>query len=232
MTTPLALVTGASRGIGRAVARQFAALGYDLVLVARGGAGLESVAVELGASGVDVRTIGVDLADADAVEAAVAALGIDRLDVLVNNAAVMSSGVLASTTTAEFADAFAVNVTAPATLVRLLTPALVAARGSVVMINSGAGRVPFADKPVYVASKFALTGLTDSIRLDLAPQGVRVITVAPGPTNTRLGGRSAAEDGATPVPGKLQPEEVADSVVHAVRHRGVLEFVSVRPPLD
>lgn len=227
MTRPIALVTGASRGIGRAVAGALAADGTDLVLLATDRDRLDAAAHELRASGVEVRTLAVDLADHAALAAAIDGLGLERLDVLVNNAAIVHRGVLADTSADEFTAAFAVNVTAPAELVRLLTPALRAARGTVVMINSGAGSTPIADMPVYVAAKFALRGLTDSLRLDLGPQGVRVVTVAPGPTATR----PADLDGTAGDTGKLRPEDVAGTVLHVVRHPGDVAYTSVRPPL-
>lgn len=225
MSRPLALVTGASRGIGRAIADALARTGYDLVLVATDAAALERVATELAPTGATVRVLPLDLTDPDAAERGVAALGIERLDLLVNNAAVIHDGVLAGTSSADFTQAFAVNVTSPAAFVRALTPALRVAHGTVVMINSGAGRHPFADKPVYVASKFALQGLTDSLRLDLGPQGIRVVTVAPGPTDTR---DSAPDDVRR---AKLAPADVASTVLHVVAHPGDLEYVSVRPPV-
>src|SRR5690606_36183265 len=127
--------------------------------------------------------------------------------------------------------AFAVNVTAPAALTRLLTPQLTAAGATVVMINSGAGSHPIAHMPIYVATKYALNGLAASLRLDLGPAGVRVVTIAPGPTLTRMQQRVVAGTGANFTPERyLRAEDVAQAVWDALKQPGDVEYLSLRPP--
>jgi NAD(P)-dependent dehydrogenase (short-subunit alcohol dehydrogenase family) len=225
---PTALVTGGSRGIGRATVTALAAAGYDVVVGGTTPDGVAAVVEQVPGS----RPFVVDLTDEEATTAAVADLGLDRLDVLVNNAGVAPMGRLQDTTAADWRTVLDVNIVAVATLTRLLLEPLRSARGTVVMINSGAGLNPNAGLPAYVASKFALTGFTDSLRLDLAPDGVRVVSVHPGPTDTRMQEDLQAFYDRDYDPAEhLTPGDVADAVLHAVTQRGQLTTLSLRPPL-
>jgi NADP-dependent 3-hydroxy acid dehydrogenase YdfG len=208
---PLALITGASRGIGAAVARDLAA-DHDLLLGGRDAAALDALAAELpGATAWPV-----ELTDDRAVAAAAA--GITRLDVLVHSAGVARLGTVADTPAATWRHQFEVNVVAVAELTRSLLPALRAARGRVVLLNSGAGHTARAGWASYAASKFALRALADALRAEEEATGVRVTSVHPGRTDTGMqrevveqeGGRYRARE-------YLRPESVAAAVAHAVR---------------
>ncbi|MDQ7991532.1 MAG: SDR family oxidoreductase [Propionicimonas sp.] len=210
MSRPMALVTGASRGIGRAIATALGDTHHVLV------GGRDAVAVaEVVASLPDAAPLLADLTDETAVAEATAR--IDRLDVLVHSAGILSHyGPFADSTTGQWRDVLEVNVIAPATLTRLLLPALRATHGLVVFINSGAGLNAGRGMAVYAASKFALTALADALRADEAGQ-VKVTTVHPGRTATDMQAQLRAAEGASyHAPDYLAAEDVARAVRLAV----------------
>ena len=208
MSRPVALVTGASKGIGRAVAEALSPTHHVLV-GGRDAARIDDV-IALCESAEAFR---VDLDDADALAAAVAR--IERLDVLVHSAGVIAHGPLTGTTTAEWERVLHTNVVAPATLTRLLLPALRAASGLVVFINSGAGQSASANWSVYAASKFALTALADSLRSE--ERGIRVTSIHPGRVATDMQAELNALEGRPYDPAKyLDPSAVARTVRLAV----------------
>ncbi len=209
MSRPVALVTGASRGIGRAIAVALSPThhvlvgGRDAALVAEVVAELESAEPFL-----------ADLTDETAVAGAVT--GIDRLDVLVHSAGAVAFGPLADSTTAEWRQLLELNVVAPATLTRLLLPALRSTHGLVVFLNSGAGLTTHRGFSVYSASKFALTALADALRLDERGR-VRVTSVHPGRVATDMQARLTTLEGVPYIPdAHLNPADVARAVRLAV----------------
>lgn len=208
---PLALVTGASRGIGAAVARALAP-GHDMLLGGRDADALQRVAADLPGS----RPWPVDLTDEAAVAEATG--GIERLDVLVHSAGVGLLGTVADTPAAIWRRQFEVNVVAVAELTRLLLPALRAARGHVVLINSGSGLTARAGWASYAASKFALRAFADALRAEELDHGVRVTSVHPGRVDTDMQRGVVAHEGGEYNPeAYLRPESVAGAVLLAVR---------------
>ncbi|GAA2542962.1 SDR family oxidoreductase [Pseudonocardia hydrocarbonoxydans] len=207
---PVALVTGASRGIGAAVARILAP-GHDLLLGGRDHAALATLAAELPGS----RAWPVDLTDTAALAEATA--GIERLDVLVHSAGVGLLGTVEATPAATWRRQFEVNVVAVAELTRLLLPALRAARGRVVLVNSGAGLAARPGWGSYAASKFALRAFADALRAEEADAGVRVTSVHPGRVDTDMQRAVVAHEGGVYDPREyLRPESVAGAVLLAV----------------
>lgn len=198
---PLALVTGASRGIGRAIALDLGRTHRVLV-----GGRDEAAVAEVVTALPDAAPFLADLTDEAAVVAACASLtdrdhGAARLDVLVHSAGILGHhGPVAETTSAQWRTTLDVNVVAPATLTRLLLPALRAAHGLVVFINSGAGLSAGPGWSVYAASKFALTALADALRAEEAGR-VRVTTIHPGRTATALQVELRAAEG-----GRYEPD--------------------------
>lgn len=210
MDQPLALVTGASRGIGAAVARALAPT-HELLLGGREVDALQRMTEELPGS----RAWPVELTDHEALSAATA--GITRLDVLVHSAGIGEIGTVADTAVEVWRRQFEINVVAVAELTRLLLPALRAAAGHVVMINSGAGLNARPGWASYAASKHALRALADSLRAEQAEHGVRVTSVFPGRTATDMQrGVRAAEGGSFHEPDYLRPDSVAAVVASAV----------------
>jgi NADP-dependent 3-hydroxy acid dehydrogenase YdfG len=206
---PLALVTGASRGIGAAVARALAP-GYDLLLGGRDTAALQVLAAELPGS----RPWPVELTDDAAVAEAVG--GIEQLDVLVHSAGVGVLGTIAETPAGTWRRQFEINVVAVAELTRLLLPALRAARGRVVLLNSGAGLTARPGWGAYAASKHALRAFADALRGEEADHGVRVTSIHPGRVDTEMQRGVVAQEGGDYRPAAyLRPETVAGAVLFA-----------------
>lgn len=180
----VALVTGGSRGIGRATALALAAEGCHVMLAARGAERLAATAAEVAALGVRVDTVAVDLAQpeggAQAVAAAVAAFG--RLDVLVANAG-GSTGAreMAASTDADWAATYAFNVGHSIAALRAAVPHLAASdAASAVFIASISGRAAASRGAQYAAAKAALIQAARSLAWELGPQRIRVNTVSPG----------------------------------------------------
>lgn len=209
-----ALVTGASSGIGRALAAGLAHAGYRVLALARNRVALEGLAAETGAE-----PLVADLADTAGLDVAIErALAGREVDVLVNNAGMLTTkGPFQAMPPAAIAAHVAVNVTGPLHLTRLLLPGMVARRrGHVVFVTSIAARVPHPDLAVYAATKACLAHFSDSLRLDLLGTGIRVTDVAPGRVQTELyrdaldaEGRRALYDGFR----SLAPGDVAQAVL-------------------
>ncbi len=231
----VALVTGAGRGIGRAIALALAAEGAKTVLTARTADELEAVVSEIRGAGGEAEAVPCDLADrpqsTSLVERAAATLG--PVDVLVNNAGIGSSAD--PRPLAEFRDAFwdltlEVNLTAPYLLSKAVLPHMRAQRwGRIVTVASINSRVPALHGGAYTASKHGVLGLMRTLALEVAAEGVTVNCVCPGPVRTRMNdvrvdydakrlGRALDEyeQGLTPVGGRLAPEDVAPLVVFLV----------------
>lgn len=223
---PVALVTGASRGIGAAVARALAPT-HDLLLGGRDRQALEALAEELSGA----RPWVVELTDTRALAEATA--GIERLDVLVHSAGVVGRlRPIAEVPAEVWRHTLEVNVVAVAELTRLLLPALRVAHGHVVLINSGAGLRANPNWAAYAASKFALRAFADALRAEEEPNGLRVTSVHPGRTATDMQREVRDQEGGTFDPDRyLRPESVAAAVLAAVsagRDAHVTEVV-VRP---
>jgi NAD(P)-dependent dehydrogenase (short-subunit alcohol dehydrogenase family) len=182
----IALVTGAGRGIGRATALALAAAGAELVLVSRTARELDEVAHEITSGGGTARSLAFDITRSDVVRDALA--GLDRLDILVNNAGINRPQPFLQVDEATLDLMLGLNVRA-AFIVAQAAARLMVAAGSGVIINmsSQMGHVGSErDRTVYVMTKHALEGLTKAMAVELAPKGVRVVSVAPTFVETPL----------------------------------------------
>jgi NAD(P)-dependent dehydrogenase (short-subunit alcohol dehydrogenase family) len=217
LTGRTALVTGASRGIGRAIALRLAQLGARLLLVAHDPAALTAVQQEIARQGGDAEVLSCDLTSASAVEA----LGRDveaagGCAILINCAGIGKIGApLHEMSLKDFDAVFATNVRAPYLLMRAVVPGMIARGGGhIVNISSLAGQGTLANGAAYAASKSALNALTYSTAEELRAHNIRVSVVAPGSVNTAFGrgGKDRTK--------MLQPEDVA----------GVVAMLVTQPP--
>lgn len=220
-----ALVTGASRGIGRAVATVLAAAGARLTLLARDATQLEALAADLHA-----KAIRCDVGKGSDVERALAEIG-ESPDIVVNNAGLFQPLPIDATTEDAFELALAVNLMAPFRLVRALLPSMrQRGRGDFVSIGSIADHTAFPGNAAYGASKHGLRALHDVLRMELRGTGVRVTLVSPGPVDTSLWDEidPDSRDGFTPRARMLSPNAVAAAVLYAVSQPPEVDVELVR----
>jgi short-subunit dehydrogenase len=205
------LVTGASGGLGHAIARALAARGATVVLTARRVQVLESLATETGG-----RAIACDLSDRAAVERLAADAG--PINVLVANAGIPGSGDINSFSIEEIDRALDVNLRAPMVLARLMSEDMATRGGGhIVFVSSLSGKAATVGSSVYSATKFGLRGFAMGLREDLRPRGIGVSTVFPG----FIRDAGMFHDSGARLPGYVgtkTPEDVASAVVRAIEH--------------
>lgn len=222
-----AVVTGASSGFGAATARKLADAGFDVVLAARRLERLEALAAEIGEKHGDdrARAVRLDVTDRDSVESLAATSGLDRLDVLVNNAGAALGldrmDLDGDVVERRWRQMYELNVIGVLLTTRALLPALRASGdGQIVNVGSTAGRETYPGGGGYTASKHALVALTRTLRIELLGEPIRITEVAPGLAETefsmvRFGGdrerADAVYDGLEP----LTADDVADAIVWA-----------------
>ncbi|HZX03776.1 SDR family NAD(P)-dependent oxidoreductase [Kribbella sp.] len=233
MTRPLAVVTGASSGIGAASARHLAREGFEVICAARRLDRIEALAKE-----IDGRAVQCDVTSAPDVAKLTEAVG-DELQVLVNNA----GGAFGLEPVAEadldaWRRMYEVNVIAVAAVTKSLLPALIAGRGTIIVMGSTAGQVAYEGGGGYVAAKHGAKAVVDTLRLELYDQPVRVTEIAPGMVQsegfalTRFNGDQAKADAVyAGVREPLTADDIADIVRYvATRPAHVnLDRITVRP---
>ena len=217
------LVTGAGSGIGAVVARRLLDRGDSVLLLARS----EERAEEMRASypGADVQV--ADLSWPEAVESLALP---DELDSVVHSAGTVELGTVAELSVNDWASQLRVNLVAPAALTRVALPALRAARGTVVFVNSGAGLTAHPGWSAYAATKHGLKALADSLRGE-EPE-LRVTTVYPGRTGTPMQAKVHEQEGKEyDAAAWIRPETVADAIVHVLDlpRDATIPDVTVRP---
>lgn len=193
----VALITGGSRGIGRAVAAGLAGEGCHLVLAARGEGGLTEAAGLLRSQGVEVLTVAADMMDPAAaarlVAATVARFG--RLDVVANAGGMLGGRDFAGSTSADWAQTFQLNVLHATDLLREAVPTLRASdAASAIFVASISGRAPTSRGASYAAAKAGLIHAARSLAWELAPEGIRVNALSPGSTLFEGGGWARTRD--------------------------------------
>jgi NADP-dependent 3-hydroxy acid dehydrogenase YdfG len=213
-TRPVAVVTGASSGIGASTARRLAVEGFEVVCAARRGDRIEALAAE-----IDGRAIRCDVTSSTDVAALAEEVG-ERCDLLVNNAGgALGADPVAESDLEQWRTMYEVNVIGVVAVTKALLPALVASQGQIVVMGSTAGLVAYEGGGGYVAAKFAVHSVVDTLRLELWDQPVRVCEIAPGMVRsegfalTRFGGdRARAESVYAGVAEPLTAEDIADCV--------------------
>ncbi|MEL6496085.1 MAG: SDR family oxidoreductase [Cyanobacteria bacterium J06623_7] len=226
--SPTALITGASQGIGRSTARLLAKNGYDLILAARTKDTLESVAAEIHRLDRQALAITTDVSDRTAV-AELVNLGLERfgqIDVLVNNAGICMNAPMSKTTIEDWEQILKVNLWGYIYTIDALLPHFKARKqGNIINVGSFGGKVPLPNMTAYCTSKYAVTGLTETLKLELEPQGIHVSGIHPSVTNSDFMERSIFK-GSDPEqmqkilssPLVSQPEDVAKAIWHAIEY--------------
>jgi short-subunit dehydrogenase len=223
------LITGATKGIGRAIVDRFAPQATALFLVARSAEDLQVLAADCARPGLQVATFAADLSDEEDVQRLTAEVltVTSSLDVLVNNAGVYLPGQITNEPPPQLGYMMRLNVLSHYWLVRGLQPLL--GRGAHVFhMASVASRKMFADKPSYSVTKHAQLALVDALRMEFRPQGIKVTAILPGPT------WSASWAGAEfPEERLLAAADVAEQVWRAydTPPRAVVEEIVIRPAL-
>ena len=218
LTDRVVLITGASRGLGVAMARRFAREGSRLALAARSGSDLEKVKGELEEHGAKALAVPADVSDLESLRAMLkeveSALG--PVDVLVNNAGIEEVFDFEKVTPERIEQIVQVNLTGTLWLTRLVLPSMIERRaGHICNISSLGGVTPYPHNAVYAATKHGLVGLSRSLRMELEEHGVEVSVICPGFVEGGMfleWGRPALKSA-----GSVTPEDVAVAVVRAVR---------------
>ena len=221
------LLTGAGSGIGAVLAERLLERGDALVLLARS----TERAHDLRADLPDATVLVADLADVTAVEAVAEQLP-DSLDSVVHAAGVVDLGPVAELTADAWQSQLAVNLVGPAVLTRVCLPALRAARGTVVFVNSGQGLAASPGWSAYAASKHGLRALADSLRAEEQEHGVRVTTVYPGRTATPMQQKVHEQEGkAYDASDWIDPDTVVDAILHVLDLPGdaTVSDLTIRP---
>ena len=233
----IALITGATSGIGEACARRFAIGGYDLILTARRADKLQAIREELEAKGAKVETLVFDVRDAEAAEQALATLEPEwqKIDVLINNAGLaLGLDKEYEGDPEDWNTMIDTNIKGLLTMTRLIVPGMVARNeGHVINMGSVAGDAAYANGNVYCATKAAVKTITDGLRIDLAQSAVRVTNLKPGLVETNFsnvrfhGDTERAENvykGITPLTG-ADIADVAYYAASAPKHVQIAEVL-------
>jgi len=206
------LITGASRGIGRAIAEKLATADTTLLLHGRDRAALSETHRNVEGKGARATDLLYDLADVVQIAAMAEAIGTEPLDVLVHNAGSAVVKPFENVALDEWRATFAVNVTAPFLLTQKLVSRMPAG-ASIVHILSIAAKTGFPGWSVYCTSKFALEGLSQSLREELRQRGIRVLNIYPGATATDIWN---AAEGNWPRDKMMSADQVAEAVGFAL----------------
>jgi NAD(P)-dependent dehydrogenase (short-subunit alcohol dehydrogenase family) len=227
LTNQTALVTGASRGIGRAAAQKLADAGARVIVhysASRDAA--DALVAEIRGKGGQADAIAADLSTPEGpfqLAEAVKALGLSKLDILVANAGVANWASLEQETVENFDRQFAVNVRAPFFTVQQLLP-LIEDGGRIILLSSVVGRVAFEGVPAYSATKGAVDVLVRAFALELGAKGIRVNAIAPGATETDMASflqDPAAREGilaGQALKRIAQPDDIADAILLLTSH--------------
>lgn len=230
---PIVWVVGASRGIGREIAKQFAAIGAEVCLSGRNARELESAVKEITAVGGKARAFPCNISYPRSILTTVVRIQnrVGNVDVLVNNAGVTVFKPFLETSLSEFHQIFATNLEGQVTCLKAVLPSMVRRRkGWIITVHSTAAIATFTGSSAYTATKAGMHALTKVLREELRPHGIKVVNVLPGATDTAMWSR---EDRRRYAKRMMTPASVAEAVVAAYQmpHDLVVEELVVRPPL-
>lgn len=226
----VAVITGATGGIGRAVARALAAGDMSLCLTGRQLGRLEESAREIGARAARILVHRADLSSDEAIRELVERVRTElgRIDVLVHAAGALRLGNIEVAGWNDLDELYRVNLRAPVLLTKAFLPLLKESNGEIVFVNSSAGLAARAENGLYGATKHALRSIADSIRDHVNPYGIRVISVFPGRTDTPMQEAVLRFEGRDHVSAELlQPSDVAEMIVAALHLPRTAEVTEV-----
>ena len=185
-TLPIVVITGGSSGIGKSLAEQFARDGYFVIIASRSKEKLNSIRNQIESQGYSCLDICVDVSSPDDIKSFTErVMGLGSVSVLINNAGIAHFGSIESIPIESWNSQINVNLRGAFLLSQAFIPAMKKSKkGSIVFINSIAGRQPFTESSVYVTSKFGLRGMANSFREELRQYNIKVISVFPGATDT------------------------------------------------
>jgi len=237
LSDSVALITGASSGIGRAISVKLAHLGYKLCLIGRNVEKLKSVKAETEGYGVEVKYFKVDLySDREIYDLKEKFLEhFDNLDILIHSAGEFSMGYLESASLDDFDRQIQINMRAPFLLTQVMLDLIKNRKGEIIFINSSAGLNARAKFSQYAATKHALKAIADSLRDEVNIAGVRVTSIFPGRTATPMQEKvlemEARTDKEKIMARLLQPSDVAEVIAHVISLPRTAEVtdVIVRP---
>ena len=185
--TPTALITGASQGIGQATALLLASKGYNLILASRNPATLNQLAQSIQNTGQKALPIPTDTRDPQQVQNLIqkALETFPHIDILINNAGICMTGPIQNTTLEDWQNIINTNLWGYIHTIHTLIPHFIQRQqGTIVNVGSFGGKVPLPYMSAYCTSKYAITGLTETLRLELAPQNIHICAVHPSATNS------------------------------------------------
>ena len=231
MPQHVALVTGATAGIGRATAFALGRAGYRVGVCARTAGQVEALVAELRAEGIAAAGRAADVGRAEAVEALVKTVvsELGPVDTLINNAGIAIIRPLTELSVEEWDATMATNLRSLFLVTRAVLPGMLERRsGIIVNVASLAGRNPLVGGTAYAASKHAVLGFSKSLMLEVRKDGVRVLAICPGSVNTAMIRRirTPSREGEM-----LEPEDVAQAILDAVRMpaRATVSEIDIRP---
>lgn len=231
MPQHVALVTGATAGIGRATAFALGRAGYRVGVCARTAAQVDALIAELRAEGIAAAGRAADVGRAEAVEALVKTVvgELGPVDTLINNAGIAVIRPLTELSVEDWDATMATNLRSLFLVTRAVLPGMLERRsGIIVNVASLAGRNPLVGGTAYAASKHAVLGFSKSLMLEVRKDGVRVLAICPGSVNTAMirSIRSPSREGEM-----LEPEDVAQAILDAVRMpaRATVSEIDIRP---
>ncbi len=224
----VAVITGGSRGIGKAIGRALASKGANVVLAARSAQDLDAAVQELHTDGLAAVAVPTDITLQEDVEMLISSTyeKFGRIDILVNNAGIGVFKPAVEMRIEEFDAMWNVNVRGVFLATKSVLPHMLKAKsGSIVNIASLAGKNSFKGGTGYAATKWALRGFASSLMLEIRESNIRVVTIFPGSVNTHFSSTNLRGDTIT------QPEDVADAVVFAVTapERSIFSEIDIRP---
>ncbi|HZJ79597.1 MAG TPA: SDR family oxidoreductase [Dysgonamonadaceae bacterium] len=226
----IALITGASGGIGTSIANRLSGMGMHLVITGRNVEKLEALKMELEKSDTKVHIVVADIALPDTpkqlIDETIRVFG--KLDLLINNAGYAILKSLEETDVDDWDRSMAVNARAPFFMCREAIPYLQASScGTIINISSVVGRLGYINQAVYTATKHALMGFSKVLAREVQSLGIRVHTIAPGGVATDMVKTTRSDLDVTQL---IQPNEIADIVEFLLKHRGngVIDNVNIR----